>query len=114
MILMCTTRVRLRSPLVFPRFAWSTARTFRRARSAHGNVFAEGRSDGWLVFWTLTGWTSPNALKTWVGSGLHAQVMKHAHAWFIEASVARWSADVVERNWQNAFAMMAAHGRVIV
>jgi len=109
---MSATRVRLRNALVLPAFAWSTVRTFRDAQRAEGNVLTMGRSDGWLVFWTLTGWTSEAALRAWVRSGLHAKVMKRTREWFGEATVVNWSvADRADADWSVAEKQMNGPAR---
>lgn len=84
------TRLRLRSVRFLPGFALQTIPSLREIRTAPG--FLDGRllPDAHQTFWTVTRWTSAEAMRAWRGAGAHGKAMKSLAHWCDEASIAHW------------------------
>jgi hypothetical protein len=106
------TRLKLRSWLFVLPFMRANGRVGRQAGAAAG--FRQGRLllDHGLVFWTLTGWDSAEAMKAYRDSGPHAAVMPRLQDWCDEASTAQWSTDVDGLpDWSEVYRRMIGQGR---
>ena len=112
-MLASVTRLRVRSLKYLPAFLWKTVLSQRQVARAPG--FAGGRLllDRRWTFWTLTGWASEQAMKTFRGSGLHAKVMPHLKEWCDEASYAHWVQDGDSLpTWEEAYEHLVREGRL--
>ena len=112
-ILVCATRVHVRSVTVLPVFVWHTTRIHEQARAAEGNLMTRARSTGLLTFWTMTAWRDTAALHRYLVSGAHGRVMARAKRWFDEASVARWLSDSPHADWSEVKERLATLGRLV-
>ncbi len=112
-ILMCATRVHVRSAFLLPVFAWHTTRCHRQARAAPGNLRTAARSTGLLDFWTVTAWRDDEALGAYLFGGAHGRVMARASDWFDEACVARWSATSPDADWPEIERWLLATARPV-
>ena len=65
------------------------------------------------MFWTRTAWDSEAAMKAYMLSGVHRQVMRKLLEWCDEAAVAHWMQDSAEEpTWQEAHAQLLKIGRM--
>lgn len=112
-MLVSVTRLRVRRLWHLPAFLWQTFRANRQVAAASG--FHGGRLliDKRLTFWTLTTWEDERAMKSFRGSGAHAQVMPRLFHWCDEAAYVHWTA--TENNiteWPEAFEHLVREGRL--
>ena len=105
------TRLRLRSILFLPRFAWLNERAVRQIVKSPG--FREGRLllDANLVLWTMTSWNSEADMRSFRDQGAHRTAMPKLAAWCDEASVARFADRADFPTWDEAHAQMVSNGR---
>jgi hypothetical protein len=106
-----TTRLRLRSRWLIPRFLWANIPIFAQLKRAVG--YRGGRSilEAGAVFWTMSLWTDEAAMRAFKASGAHGAVMPKNIDWSIESSGAGWARDTLP-TWEEAHAHMIAHGHV--
>ena len=104
------TRLKLASWLTLPAFLMASQAVTRQAKASPG--FRAGRTllDKGLVFWTLTLWDSPEAMRAYRDNDRHGAVMPKLIDWCCEASVAQWEADALP-SWSDAHQRMTAQGR---
>jgi hypothetical protein len=67
-----------------------TLRSFLQAKRAEGNLHASLLRDADRVFWTRTMWTTEEAMKSFMLSGAHRQVMPRLLNWCNEAALVHW------------------------
>jgi hypothetical protein len=106
------TRLRLRSWRQIAGFTRHTAASLRQAIGVAG--FLDGRLlAGRLTFWTVTRWSSDDAMREWRATGAHARAMPFLMDWCDEASVARWEQPdgAPFPTWQDCHRRMADQGR---
>ena len=118
MPIVSVTRLRLRSVRFLPAFALYTWRSFRQVRAADafqgGSILADRR----LTFWTMTVWTTAEAMRGYRNTGAHLDAMKYLIDWCDQASYVHWSQD--ESNgpepqipsWAAADQHMRAEGKL--
>ena len=104
------TRLRLRSPFLLPAFARETRAIAAQAAAAPGYVGGAVLAEGWMVFWTRTGWESEAAMKAFRDSGAHRTSMPKLLDWCDEAMVSHWEGEL-ESDWAAIHARMARDGR---
>ncbi len=104
------TRLRLRSPLLLPRFAQATRAIAEQMAMAPGYIHGAVLAEGWMVFWTRSAWESDAAMKAFRDSGAHRTAMPQLMEWCDEASVAHWDGAPVT-DWAEIHARMVADGR---
>jgi hypothetical protein len=111
MAIVSVTRLRLRSILFLPRFAWLNERAVRQIVKAPG--FREGRLllDANLVLWTITSWDSEAAMRSFRDQGAHRASMPKLAAWCDEASVAEFADRAGFPTWDEAHVQMVSSGR---
>jgi hypothetical protein len=106
------TRLRVRSWRYLLPFIVYAFRTSRQAKSAPGNIAVSLLRDTHNTFWTRTVWTTGAALKAFMLSGPHRQVMPRLLEWCDEASVVRWEQETdLEPGWHEAHQRLQADGR---
>ena len=90
-MLISVTRLRLRSPVFLPMFAWQTFLTQRQVVRAAGFIAGRLLVDAQRTFWTMTAWETEQAMRSYRISGTHAKVMPRLQDWCDEASVVHWT-----------------------
>jgi quinol monooxygenase YgiN len=112
MALISITRLRVRSWRYLPMFFVQAARSQLQARAAEGCLGADVLREAHRTFWTRSAWTSEAAMRAYMMSGVHKQVMRRLADWCDEASVVHWLQDTAERpDWKEAHARMQRDGR---
>ena len=112
MPLVSITRLRVRSWRYLVPFLYFAVRSSRQAKAAEGILAVSLLRDANNTFWTRTVWTTEPAMKSFMLSGPHRQVMRHLLEWCDEAAVVHWvqeSAD--EPGWSEAHRRMQQQGR---
>lgn len=112
MAIVSITRLRVRSWRYLPAFMFYSLRSFLQARRAEGNLHSSLLRDAGRVFWTRTMWTTEEAMKSFMLSGAHRQVMPHLLNWCNEAALVHWaqeSQNVPE--WDEAHRRLKQEGR---
>jgi Antibiotic biosynthesis monooxygenase len=112
-MLVSVTRLRVRSLWFLPAFLRQTFRSNRQVANANG--FRGGRLlvDRRRTFWTLTAWDDERAMKSFRGSGAHAQVMPRLFHWCDEAAYTHWPAKDDEiAEWPEAYERLVREGRL--
>jgi hypothetical protein len=106
------TRLRIRSPLFMPGFAWLAFRSVEQTRRAAGFLGGRLLPDADRTFWTLTAWTDAEAMRAFMTAGPHRAAMPRLVDWCDEASVAHWTQDSdALPDWAEADARMRREGR---
>lgn len=112
-MIVSVTRLRLRSWRQVAGFMRHTAASLRQAVGAAG--FLDGRllAARRFTFWTVTRWSSDDAMRQWKATGAHGRAMPFLMEWCDEASVARWEQDddAPFPTWQECQRRMARQGR---
>jgi hypothetical protein len=112
MPLVSITRLRVRSWLYLPMFAVQDLRSARQASKAEGNIATRLLRDRHRTFWTSTIWTTEAAMKAFMLSGTHGQVMRKLLNWCDEAAVAHWNQESAELPlWTEVFERLQRDGR---
>jgi len=112
-VVVSVTRLRLRSWRHLAGFARYSAASLGQALRTVG--FRDGRllAGRNLTFWTVTRWSSEDAMRRWRAAGAHGRAMPFLAEWCDEASVARW--DQVDGapfpSWHVCALRMAEQGR---
>src|SRR4051812_28541107 len=84
------TRLRLRSIRFLPVFALHTRRTIAQVEQAGGFLAGGLMPDRRGTFWTMTMWQDQLAMRAYIASGPHLQVMPRLMRWCDEASIVHW------------------------
>ncbi len=106
------TRLRVRSWRYLPAFFLQTYRSARQARSAEGVLSVSLLRDAHNTFWTRTVWNSEQAMKAYILSGIHRQVMRRLPQWCDEAAVAHWTQEsLLPPSWEEAHQRLQQSGR---
>ena len=112
-MIVSATRLRLRSWRHAAGFARYTAVSLGQAVLAPG--FMDGRllAGPRLTFWTVTRWSSDDAMRRWRSAGAHGRAMPFLAEWCDEASVARWEqpGGAPFPTWPDCAGRMAGEGR---
>src|SRR6266481_9433408 len=90
MPLVSITRLRVRSWRNLVPFMFYTLRSSRQAKVAEGNLAVSLLRNSNNVYWTRTVWTTEAAMKSFVLSGPHRQVMRRLLEWCDEAALVYW------------------------
>ena len=111
-MLVSVTRLRLRSVLYLPGFAFYAQGSLKQMRQANG--FVDGRliPDGLFIYWTMTRWTTEAAMKAWRGSGAHGKSMRKLAGWCDEAAAGRWLQEEAAAfpGWQVCYERLLSEG----
>ena len=87
-------------------------RSSRQAKGAEGNLTVSLLRDAHNVYWTRTVWTTEEAMKSFMLTGAHRQVMSHLLEWCDEAAVVHWTQESGrEPDWQEAHRRIQEEGR---
>ncbi len=106
------TRLRIRSLRFMPLFGIHTLRSISQVKRAPGFRIGALLPDRSLTFWTLTGWDSQEAMRSYMTTGSHKQAMSHLMHWCDEASVAHWTQEEEALpSWSEADRRMRTEGR---
>jgi len=112
MPLVSVTRLRVRSWRYILPFLFFTLRSYRQARVAEGNLHVALLRDVKSTFWTRTVWTTEAAMKCFMLSGPHRQVMPRLLDWCDEAAVVHWLQDTHQPpDWYEARDRLQQEGR---
>lgn len=89
-----------------------TLRSSQQAKTAPGNMAVSLLRDSDNTYWTRTVWTTDSAVKAFMVTGTHRQVMRKLLDWCDEASLVRWEQGTdQEPDWEEAHRRMQAEGR---
>jgi heme-degrading monooxygenase HmoA len=107
------TRLRIRSALFMPLFAFHTLRSISQVKKAPGFLCGSLLPDLRRTFWTMTVWDSQQSMRNYMTQGSHRTAMPHLLHWCDEASVTHW--EQPESNppsWADADQRMRTEGRI--
>ena len=106
------TRLRVRSWCYLVPFLFFALRSSRQAKGSAGNLGISLLRDANLAFWTRTMWTNEEAMKSFMLSGSHRQVMPHLLDWCDEAALVHWTQESdVAPDWNEAHQRIQQEGR---
>lgn len=106
------TRLRIRSWRFLPAFFIQAVRSARQARRAEGNLAVSIVREARNTFWTRTVWSSEQAMKAYMVSGVHGRVMRRLLEWCDEAAVVHWSQEPEQPpTWEEAYRKLQEMGR---
>lgn len=112
MPLVSVTRLRVRSWRYMLPFVFFALRSSRQAKVAEGNLHVALLRDAQSTFWTRTVWTTETAMKSFMLSEPHRQVMPRLLDWCDEAAVVHWVQDTDQRpDWYEAHDRLQQEGR---
>ena len=106
------TRLRVRSWRYVPGFLIQSLRAALQAKRATGNLAVSVLRDADRAFWTRTVWRDEAAMRAFMQSGVHRQVMARLPEWCDEAALAHWVQDRDEPpSWADAHRRLQQEGR---
>ena len=106
------TRLRVRSWRYILPFLFFALRSSRQAKVAEGNLHVALLRDANRAFWTRTVWTTEAAMRSFMMSGPHRQVMPRLLDWCDEAAVVHWVQDTDQQpDWYEAHSRLQNQGR---
>lgn len=106
------TRLRIRSWHFLPGFFIQVLRSARQAKRAEGNLAVTMLREARNTFWTRTVWTSEEAMRSFMTSGVHRKVMPHLLEWCDEAAVMHWIQESAQPpTWEEAYQRLQEQGR---
>jgi heme-degrading monooxygenase HmoA len=106
------TRLRVRSPEFLDPFSATVPDVYTQASTAPGNLASDLLAEANDTFWTRTVWTDRAAMRAYMTSGAHGDVMPLLRDWCDEAHVAHWEQESEELpTWQEAHRRIVAEGR---
>ncbi|HTD24373.1 MAG TPA: DUF3291 domain-containing protein [Terriglobales bacterium] len=106
------TRLRIRSWRFLPIFFIQVLRTARQAKSAEGSLAVSMLREAKNTFWTRTVWSSEQAMKAYMLSGVHGRVMRRLMKWCDEAAVIHWTQESAQPpTWEEAYQKLLETGR---
>ena len=112
MPLVSITRLHVRSWRYLPLFFIQALRSAWQAKQAEGNLSVAILQEARFTFWTRTVWTNESAMKHYIISGVHKQVMRSLLEWCDEAAVVHWKQDRAQPpTWEEAFHHLREEGR---
>ena len=106
------TRLRIRGDEHLAAFSASMPMVFAQASDAPGRLAMDLLAESNNTFWTRTVWTDRTAMRDFMTSGSHGDVMPDLREWCDEAHVAHWEQDDAEApTWEEAYRRLLADGR---
>jgi hypothetical protein len=106
------TRLRVRSWKYLLPFLFYAVRSSRQAKVAEGSLAMSLLRESNNIYWTRTVWTTEAAMKSFVLSGPHRQVMRRLLEWCDEAAVVHWAQESEqEPDWLEAHRRLQQEGR---
>jgi len=93
-------------------FVIQSFRAAQQAKSTEGNLSVSLLRQPQWAFWTRTVWTSEEAMRGYMMSGVHRGLMRKLLEWCDEAALAHWTQDSQQPpEWTEAREKMQAIGR---
>ena len=112
MPLVSITRLRVRSWRYLLPFFIRALQSASQAKKAEGNLAVSVLRQPGNVFWTRTVWSSEDAMKSFMLSGPHRQVMRRLLEWCDEAALVHWAQESSEPpSWSEAHKRIQEEGR---
>ena len=112
MYFVSVTRLRLRSWRYLPPFLLQAYRSAKQAKSSEGSSAVAMLWESENTFWTRTVWSSEDAMKLFMLSGAHRQVMPRLLPWCDEAAVVHWTQELSQPpSWEQAHQRLQQGGR---
>jgi heme-degrading monooxygenase HmoA len=106
------TRLRVRAPEFIDPFSAAIPDVYAQSATAPGNLGLDLLAEANDTFWTRTVWTDRAAMRSYMTSGAHADVMPLLREWCDEAHVAHWDQESPELpTWDEAHRRIVAEGR---
>jgi len=106
------TRLRIRGDEHLAAFSASMPVVFAQASDAPGRLAMDLLAEANNTFWTRTVWTDRTAMREFMTSGSHGDVMPELREWCDEAHVAHWEQGGEELpTWDEAYRRLLADGR---
>ena len=106
------TRLRVRSWRYVPGFVIQSLRAALQARGTAGSLAVSVLRDANRAFWTRTVWRDEAAMRVFMRSGVHRQVMAQLPEWCDEAALVHWVQDTDEPpSWAEAHRRLQGEGR---
>jgi hypothetical protein len=106
------TRLRIRGDEQLVAFSAVLPVVFAQATDAPGRLAMDLLAESNNTFWTKTVWTDRGAMRAYMTSGSHGDVMPELHEWCDEAHVAHWEQETEELPaWDEAYRRLLAEGR---
>ena len=113
MTLVSITRLRVRSWRYLPAFLIQAIRSALQAKASKGNLSVSILREAENTFWTRTVWANEEAMKSYVVSGVHKQVMHSLLEWCDEAAVVHWQQESTQPPaWEEAYDRLVKNGRL--
>ena len=107
------TRLRIRTPELVDQFAAAVPGVYAQAADAPGNLGMDLLAEANATFWTRTVWTDRAAMRSYMTSGAHGEVMPLLRDWCDEAHVAHWEQEgSALPTWEEAHRRIVDEGRV--
>ena len=112
MPLVSITRLRVRSWRYLPAFFVAAFRSALQARRTEGNLAVSVLREARNTFWTRSLWVDEPAMKSFMVSGAHRQIMPRLLEWCDEASVGHWTQGSAQKpTWEEVHRRMQRDGR---
>ena len=106
------TRLRVRSEEYLDAFSATLPSVYAQADSAPGRLALDLLAEAHDTFWTKTVWTDRAAMRAYMTSGAHGEVMPLLREWCDEAHVAHWEQESDELpSWDEAHRRLVSEGR---
>ncbi len=106
------TRLRVRSPEFIDAFSAAIPDVYAQSATAPGSLALDLLAEAHDTFWTSSVWTDRSAMRGYMTSGAHADVMPLLREWCDEAHVAHWEQDSHELpTWEEAHRRIVTEGR---
>ena len=94
-------RLRFKSSTTGLRFLWRGAPAYLQARRANGIIHAAVYREDIRTLWSLSVWSSSEAMRDYRNTGSHLRVMKMARRVEARVDFRHWESDVVP-SWEDA------------
>ena len=112
MTLVSITRLRVRSRRYLLVFLIQAIRSSWQAKAAEGSLAVSILQEARNTFWTRTVWANEGAMKSYIVSGAHKQVMRSLLEWCDEAAIVHWEQEGSQPpTWEEAFRRLKREGR---
>jgi len=106
------TRLRIRDGEYLDEFTASLTDVYGQAEGAPGRLAVDLLPDTHNAFWTKTVWTDRAAMRAYMTSGPHGDVMPRLREWCDEAHVVHWEQESDDLpSWDEARRRLVAEGR---
>ena len=106
------TRLRIRSDAFLEDFNARVPAVYAQASEAPGCLAIDLLPDADRTFWTKSVWTDRAAMRAYMTTGAHGDVMPALRDWCDEAHVAHWEQQAVDLpDWDEAYRRLVAEGR---